>query len=127
MTYYCPPFDIFFLGGGRVPLSPAVFTPLCVLTEPAYISDDSEANVSAVQNERITLPCPAHGSPAPRVSWYKDGHLLSGSNVDVQLLPDGSLRLDQVGVSDAGLYTCHAQNIAGNSSKDFHLRVLCKS
>ena len=96
------------------------------ITEPPFIPDDVRCNVSVVENNRLTLPCPAEGTPTPRISWLKDGYPLSGHEVGVRVLPDGSLQLDHVQAGDAGQYTCVAENVAGNTTKDFHLRVFRK-
>jgi len=97
-----------------------------LLAEPPYISDNRPSNVSVLENSGMTLPCPAVGTPTPHVNWYKDGYPLTGADVGVRVRPDGALRLDQAQSSDAGLYTCHAQNVAGNTSKDFDVQVLCE-
>jgi len=97
-----------------------------VPTEPPFISDDIPHNVSVVENNRVTMPCPASGTPAPRISWFKDGYPLSENEIGVRILPGGSLQLDHAQSSDAGQYTCRAENVAGNTSKDFDLQVFRK-
>jgi len=97
-----------------------------VLTEPPYISDKVASNVSVVEGNSVTMPCPAKGTPTPRVSWFnKDGYQLTGNEIGIRVLPGGSLQLDHAEASDVGQYTCLAQNIVGNTSKDFHLQVFC--
>ena len=90
--------------------------------------DGAASNVSVVENGRITLACPAEGTPTPRVSWYfKDQGPLTDATSDgrVSVLPDGALQIERARVSDAGPYTCLAQNVAGNASKHFDVHVLC--
>ena len=90
--------------------------------------DGAASNVSVVENGRITLACPAEGTPTPRVSWYfKDQGPLTDATSDggVRVLPDGALQIERARVADAGPYTCLAQNVAGNASKHFDVHVLC--
>jgi len=94
-----------------------------VLLVPPVIQDDISGNVSAVANSMLTLSCPATGTPPPHISWFKDRYPLSGNEVGVRVLPGGSLQLDHVQFSDAGQYTCVAENAAGNASKDFDVQV----
>ena len=117
------------VGNPRVGVSascPVTSPPMTLLSEPPLIPDDRPGNVSVVQNGRVTLPCPAEGTPAPRISWHKDGRPLSATDARVRLLADGALQIDHAELADAGQYTCHAQNVAGNTSKDFDLQVFCK-
>nr|XP_047909504.1 hemicentin-2 [Anser cygnoides] len=76
-------------------------------------------------NGSATLPCQAAGWPVPRVTWRKDGQLLSlrGSS-RLQLLPDGSLQIDPVRVQDSGYYLCVASSPAGSDRRGLDLRVL---
>ncbi|XP_040387830.1 hemicentin-2 isoform X3 [Cygnus olor] len=76
-------------------------------------------------NGSATLPCQAAGWPVPRVTWRKDGQLLSlrGSS-RLQLLPDGSLQIDPVRVQDSGYYLCVASSPAGSDQRGLDLRVL---
>jgi hypothetical protein len=63
----------------------------------------SETNFAG---QLITLYCTATGSPTPTYQWYKDGALISGA-----VLSSYSFYGE---VSDSGLYTCVATNIAGS-------------
>ncbi|XP_050570610.1 hemicentin-2 [Cygnus atratus] len=76
-------------------------------------------------NGSATLPCQAAGWPVPRVTWRKDGQLLSlrGSS-RYELLPDGSLQIDPVRVQDSGYYLCVASSPAGSDRRGLDLRVL---
>ena len=96
------------------------------MTEPPHIPDDIPRDVSVLENSRITIPCPARGTPSPRISWSKDGYQLGGNEIGIRILADGSLQLDRAQSSDAGQYTCFADNLAGNASKNFELHVFCK-
>ncbi|KAM9176553.1 hemicentin-2 [Mergus octosetaceus] len=81
--------------------------------------------VNVPTNGLATLQCQAEGWPTPRVTWRKDGQLLSlrGSS-RLQLLPDGSLHIDPVRVQDSGYYLCVASSPAGSVRQGLDLRVL---
>ena len=69
----------------------------------------------------VTLTCEATGSPAPAVTWLKDGEPLARQSNQV---PGGPwLSLVAVGPADAGVYSCLVVNEVGEASKAFHLLV----
>ncbi|XP_068771088.1 hemicentin-2 [Struthio camelus] len=81
--------------------------------------ESSEEQAVMVGSE-VTFACEAAGSPAPVLSWLKDGKpLVPQSN------GTGSrLHLEAVGPADSGVYSCLAVNEAGEASKHFHLVVM---
>lgn len=73
------------------------------------------------------MQCPAKGTPTPEISWFRDGIPLTGNELGARIMPDGTLALDHVQATEAGRYTCLAENAAGNSSHDINLHVYSKS
>ncbi|KAK3540674.1 hypothetical protein QTP70_034595, partial [Hemibagrus guttatus] len=70
--------------------------------------------VKVLLNQDVVLICNVHGFPTPSVTWLKeDVPIATGERLVV--LSDGSLRLSQVTRSDAGTYSCLAQNAAGST------------
>lgn len=70
----------------------------------------------------VTFTCDATGSPAPAVTWLKDGEPLQWQSTRE---PGGpQLSLGAVGPADAGVYSCLAANEVGEASKAFHLLVM---
>ena len=67
-------------------------------------------------------------NPEPSISWYKDINLETGGVPRLQEIGQGSqYRVDTVSRHDAGLYTCIATNIIGESDRgDFAIDVHCK-
>ena len=59
------------------------------------------------------MTCVPRGSPPPRVTWYHGDMLLSNSS-GMYLGLDGSLSVAAVQPSDAGVYKCTAENVAGS-------------
>ncbi|KAM5259263.1 hemicentin-2 isoform 1-T1 [Hipposideros larvatus] len=79
--------------------------------------------VNASVNQTALLPCQVDGVPLPLVSWRKDGVLLYPGNPRLQILPEGSLRIQPVLAQDAGHYLCLASNSAGSDRQGRDLRV----
>ncbi|KAM7093056.1 hemicentin-2 [Molossus nigricans] len=79
--------------------------------------------VNASVNQTALLPCQADGTPPPLLSWRKDGAPLDPGNPRLQVLPEGSLRIQPVLAQDAGHYFCLASNSAGSDRQGRDLRV----
>ncbi|XP_058380273.1 hemicentin-2 [Diceros bicornis minor] len=79
--------------------------------------------VNASVNQTALLPCQVDGAPPPLVSWRKDGASLDPESPRLQLLPEGSLRIQPVLAQDAGRYVCLASNSAGSDRQGLDLRV----
>lgn len=65
-----------------------------------------QRNVTIPYESRTSLWCQAQGSPAPVITWFKDGKLLQNSTSVVYSLPWN----DQ-----EGSYICEAKNSFGSS------------
>ncbi|KAM6170210.1 hemicentin-2 [Rhynchocyon petersi] len=79
--------------------------------------------VNASANQTVLLACQAEGVPQPLVSWRKDGVPLDPGNPRLEILPEGSLRIQPVLVQDAGHYLCLASNSAGSDRQGRDLQV----
>ncbi|KAM5299409.1 LOW QUALITY PROTEIN: hemicentin-2 [Ctenodactylus gundi] len=79
--------------------------------------------VNASVNHVALLPCRATGVPLPLVSWRKDGASLEPGSPRMEVLPDGSLKIQPVLVQDAGHYFCMASNSAGSDRQGRDLQV----
>ena len=78
--------------------------------------------------DALVLDCDVDANPAPAISWYKDV-ATDGTGVPrLQEIERGpQLRLDTVNRHDAGVYTCIATNIIGESDRvDLPIDVHCK-
>lgn len=95
--------------------------------DPPKIPTDTPKNTSVIESRKAILPCPAYGTPPPIIEWYKDGVLLTGNEIGVRILGDGSLVFDSTQASDAGAYECVARNVAGNWSHVIEFKVYGKS
>ncbi|XP_071607415.1 hemicentin-1 isoform X1 [Heliangelus exortis] len=75
-------------------------------------------------NASAVLECAAEGVPTPRVTWRKDGAVLTGNNTRYSMLEDGSLHIHSAHVTDTGRFVCMATNAAGTERKRIDLQVL---
>ncbi|KAL1417827.1 hypothetical protein MTO96_006084 [Rhipicephalus appendiculatus] len=78
----------------------------------------TETHQTTVLGEATSLECSALGTPAPVMSWSKDGHPLEAFN------GSESLMLNATREEDAGLYSCTAFNDAGVATREISLTVL---
>lgn len=76
----------------------------------------------------LTLPCAVDGSPAPDVSWYRDGVPLSETpNLRFSVLKNNnSLYISYMRQEDSGMFQCLASNEAGDVTAYTWLRVKSK-
>ncbi|XP_068206806.1 protein sax-3-like [Palaemon carinicauda] len=73
-----------------------------------------EAQIKAKVGERVTLVCrPPRGTPAPEVSWLREGQEVTNSS-RITVTEIGDLIITKIVRQDAGKYVCRAQNDAGN-------------
>ncbi|XP_008940595.1 PREDICTED: hemicentin-2-like, partial [Merops nubicus] len=93
----------------RTPVPPVLNSP-----------ETREEQMVAVGSD-VTFTCEATGSPAPTVTWLKDGKPLARQG---SWVPSGpQLSLVAVGPADTGLYSCLVANEVAEASKAFHLLV----
>ncbi|XP_036351171.2 hemicentin-1 [Ochotona princeps] len=80
-------------------------------------------HVKVQVGQSVNIPCSAQGTPPPVVSWVKEGRSVPLDGVWPLSRPDGTLSFDRATLSDAGLYTCVATNIAGSDEVETTLLV----
>lgn len=90
---------------------------------PKFVERFTTVNVR--EGEPVLLNARAVGTPAPRISWQKDGVAI-GSSPNVHIAIDGgftTLDIPRAHASDAGWYQCTAQNVAGSTATRARLFV----
>ncbi|TWW61140.1 Hemicentin-1 [Takifugu flavidus] len=102
---------------------------LSVNTMPKIIgvtSNDKTVKMAAEVGTEVVLPCEAQGNPSPLVTWSRNGHPIPPVTAGFTVLPSGSLRITDVRLIDSKLYTCTAENPAGNVSLSYNLHIQAK-
>ncbi|XP_074524022.1 hemicentin-1 [Halichoeres trimaculatus] len=96
-----------------------------VLLPPTIRGADSDLpdEVTVLVNKTTQLECHVDGNPAPKITWFKDGHPVT-SGGPYKILSNGrTLQVLTAQVSDTGRYVCAADNAAGSAEKFFNLNV----
>ncbi|XP_046530474.1 hemicentin-2 isoform X1 [Equus quagga] len=97
-------------------------TRLVVLVPP--VIETGLPDLSATEGSHALLPCTAHGSPKPDITWEKDGQPVSGAEEKFTIQPSGELLVKNSESRDAGTYTCTAENPVGRAHRRVHLTIL---
>ena len=90
------------------------------IAEKPTITNPADAIVSYNEGSPVNLECTATGAPEPDVRWIHGGHVrASGTNT-------ANFTFDSIKKTDAGFYTCSANNSAGSVVKQVNVTVNCK-
>ena len=97
-----------------------------VLVPPDIDDTHLDSAPKVIEGKPVTLDCPATGLPFPTITWLQDGEPLPDSPRFRVLRSGRQLAISDTIPSDSKRYTCVANNVAGESKKDFILKVLGK-
>ena len=89
-----------------------------------YLSEAPLINLSLgkyyIEGSPVTMACEASGKPLPDVAWIRNGELESSGK------KAAFLKFDNINRTDAGQYTCRANNSVEVTSIDTSIVVHCK-
>nr|XP_005290755.1 hemicentin-1 isoform X1 [Chrysemys picta bellii] len=96
-----------------------------VLLPPSINGADADLpeEVTVLVNKTTVMECVATGSPAPSITWQKDGQLLAEDDQHKSLSGGRMLQILNSQITDTGRYVCIVENIAGSAKKYFNLNV----
>ena len=92
---------------------------LFYLSEAPVINPSLEGKYY-IEGSPVTIACEASGKPLPDVAWIRNGVLESSGK------KAASLKFDNINRTDAGQYTCEANNSVEVTSSDTIIVVYCK-
>ncbi|KAK7486747.1 hypothetical protein BaRGS_00022031, partial [Batillaria attramentaria] len=98
---------------------------LNVLSEAPTIIKPPDARRVVAEGTSINMTCRVTGKPDPMITWYKDDQQITGGRY--KIMRTGDLSIKQVVLSDAGSYTCEAQNNFNTTSASGLLLVRRKT
>lgn len=85
--------------------------------------EGSAEEVTVTLSSPTSLVCEVQSYPPALITWLKDGTPLESSH-NVRVLPGGrTLQILNAKEEDAGRYTCVATNEAGDSLKNYEVKV----
>lgn len=78
----------------------------------------------ALVGQRVVFDCSVDGEPTPSILWRReDGRMPIGR---AGIMEDKALSIENVQITDEGLYICDAENIVGAVTAKASLVVNCK-
>lgn len=85
-----------------------------IISENVFpVFTEKPSDIDAIAESTILFNCRASGFPRPKITWSLRGQLIT-STQRYNLLPSGDLEISSLKVSDAGVYTCRAENNIGS-------------
>ncbi|KAG8003177.1 Hemicentin-1, partial [Nibea albiflora] len=94
-----------------------------VLVPPFIDGADDVTDSTVIINSALELECQATGTPAPVITWYKDGKPVRQSE-GLRVAASGRrLVVSRAQVSDTARFQCVATNEAGDHERDFTVVV----
>ncbi|XP_022603168.1 hemicentin-1 [Seriola dumerili] len=94
-----------------------------VLVPPFIDGADDVTDSTVILNSPLELECEASGTPAPVITWYKDGKPVRQGD-GLRVAASGRrLIVSRAQVSDTARFQCVATNEAGDHERDFNVVV----
>ncbi|KAM4599675.1 inactive tyrosine-protein kinase 7 [Fundulus diaphanus] len=93
-----------------------------VATAPVWVSKPQ--NSSLEEGKPGYLHCQAQANPQPQVSWFRNGILITPEDFRFKLFPNGTLRINNVEVYDAHMYSCDTRAVGGRLFGQARVTVL---
>ncbi|KAL3123123.1 hypothetical protein niasHT_005056 [Heterodera trifolii] len=99
------------------------FVSIDILMAPAISRESAELNPRLPLGRSLTFFCDVIGKPPPIIRWTKNEKSLK-EDANVQLGEGNrSLLIQNISLSDRGVYRCEATNRVGNDSVEYRLDV----
>ncbi|NWV28006.1 IGS10 protein, partial [Origma solitaria] len=111
-----------------------ILMKVSITMKPAKIDHKQQLKKLVPYGKDFRVDCKASGSPTPEISWgLPDGTVVNNAMLADDsghrsrryiLFDNGTLYLNKAGVTEAGDYTCYAQNTLGRDEMKIHVTVI---
>uniref|UniRef100_A0A914YHU1 Ig-like domain-containing protein n=1 Tax=Panagrolaimus superbus TaxID=310955 RepID=A0A914YHU1_9BILA len=95
------------------------------MSKPTIDNSRNSPEAHVIQGRPFTFHCPVNGYPVPKISWLKDHKIVAvEKHSDLRLIDNGQgLEILSTQPIHKGLWTCQAENDAGDSEINVRLDV----
>ncbi|XP_071965988.1 protein sidekick-2-like isoform X2 [Antedon mediterranea] len=91
---------------------------------PPEFSLNADRTVTGDVDSIIDLPCQPQGIPRPNITWYRNAINVNQLGISrYQVLASGSLQIQDLAASDAGMFQCEISNEVDEAISDTRLQV----
>ncbi|KAF8785487.1 Vascular endothelial growth factor receptor 1 like protein [Argiope bruennichi] len=95
------------------------------IQEPQFENGDWDTELLAAANSILELDCVVNGTPLPKVTWYRNGELLTSNFTGGKFEEDFQvLIISRLVDEDSGDYACIAENVAGAIMRNMSLSII---
>ena len=104
------------------------------LDKPEITVDVNNHDVIEKETNSVKFTCEAIGTPLPAISWYFNDVRINQNDKDINIniiyyagvsgKVESSLTIINPVSSDAGIYTCHVENVVGSDNSSGILTVI---
>ncbi|XP_037546442.1 inactive tyrosine-protein kinase 7a [Nematolebias whitei] len=91
-----------------------------VATAPVWVTKPQDSNLE--EGRPGYLHCNAQATPQPEVVWYRNNMMITLEDSRFKTFSNGTLRINNVEVYDAHMYSCETKTVGGRLSG--HARVI---
>ncbi|XP_060569116.1 neuroglian-like isoform X2 [Ruditapes philippinarum] len=99
--------------------------PLSIMAFKPELKKKFENDVKVSEGKSVTLPCEVDGKPTPRIYWKRKDQKMEGPNYTI--MPSGNMIIKNAAMSEAGRWTCFAENRYGKIKASGELIVRRKT
>lgn len=100
-----------------------MFNYLTPVLGPPVLTILPQKQFAKLNQQSINIDCVANGHPKPHIAWLFNGERIL-LNERLSIRQNGSISITDVRESDAGQYTCVAENIHGKVNTSAVLEVM---